>query len=854
MNHIRRLVAALFLVGLALTPLTHASASGPTSLGVSGWQVYSNLTIYPNPDPTHLHGEPGEYAAAPSIPAQNDGGWANCGASAPLRYSPYQGPRSLCPSPSTIGMAVGSILSDCFAHLNFTYFQALVSIPAGTTISSFTVNMHGADDGARISLVNSHYPNGVSPNPGAYIWQNTGQATGDLSSYVVAGEVNRVVITQVDDCAVGNNLNYAQIYLNGTVIPPDTTAPTTTATPTGPTKNSSGWYTGPVSVALAATDPDDAVSKIAYTLDGTPGSITGSTGSVQVSGDGVHTLTYAATDSHTNTESTKSLTVKIDSTAPSVSCAAPSTAWSASDVTAACTASDRASGLATPGQSSTTLTTSVAAGTANGNASTNSITVCDVAGNCATEGPYTGLKVDKQAPTAIVTATYGVGPSTYVSGRWVNTNVTVTVTCNDGTGSGAANPTNTQVVSTEGPGQSSTPVTCRDNVGNTASPASFSGISIDKTPPTIHHAITAPSTTGWYTIATGAPIAAWSCTDPANASNGTAGSGLASCSPQYTFAEGANQSVTGTAADNAGNTSTDTITGVNVDLTRPTITITGVSDGANYNASVTPVITLADPNGANGAAGSGVGASSITLDGQPYTSGTAVTVLGPHTLTVSVSDVAGNSATPQTIHFLVYAFPSTGNFVIADKSADTWIHNTLTNSGDQTVYFFGSQWEKMQQWYNYSTSESDLHSFKGFVDQTGPLSCMQNYTSQLEKSSRPPATLPSYMAVLVSHYLYKQSDRTIIGDIPMIIIVKTNPGYSSSPDEGSDHGSDGKANPGHAGTGTYVSTLCGSTANPSTLPPPTNDHGNSGSNSGPGTPSGSSDNGGDQGGSTSSNP
>ena len=158
----RVLVLGALVVAAAVVFAAPASASGPTSLGVSGWQVYSDTNIFSNPDGNQIHGDPGEYAAAPAIPAVNDSGWANCGASSPYRFSPYGGGH-LCPSASTIGMAVGSILPGCWSQLNFTYFQALVSIPANTSVSSFSVNMQGADDGARVSLVNSKYPNGVTP-------------------------------------------------------------------------------------------------------------------------------------------------------------------------------------------------------------------------------------------------------------------------------------------------------------------------------------------------------------------------------------------------------------------------------------------------------------------------------------------------------------------------------------------------------------------------------------------------------------------------------------------------------------------------------------------------------------------
>lgn len=218
----RALARALVLtlvVGTGAVSVAPALASGPTTLGVSGWQVYSNTNIYSNPSGLQIHGHPDQYAAAPAIPGQNDAGWADCGPSSPLRSSPYTSTRPLCPDSATIGMSVGSILPGCWSNLNFTYFQAQVSIPQDTEIETFSVNMSGADDGARISLVNSAHPNGVTP-PGGYIYQHTPQSTGNLAAYVVAGEVNRVAITQVDDCAVGNNLRSAQISLNGSVVPP----------------------------------------------------------------------------------------------------------------------------------------------------------------------------------------------------------------------------------------------------------------------------------------------------------------------------------------------------------------------------------------------------------------------------------------------------------------------------------------------------------------------------------------------------------------------------------------------------------------------------------------------------------
>ena len=89
------------------------------------------------------------------------------------------------------------------------------------------------------------------------------------------------------------------------------------------------------------------------------------------------------------------------------------------------------------------------------------------------------------------------------------------------------------------------------------------------------------------------------------------------------------------------------------------------------------------------------------------------------------------------------------------------------------------------------------HAFKGFADQTStaPPTCGGTWTTDPGNSSGPPASVPSFMAVIVSNSVTK-SGATISGDVPKIVIVQTNPGYA--PD------------PGHPGTGTVVAVLCGS--------------------------------------------
>jgi len=114
---------------------------------------------------------------------------------------------------------------------------------------------------------------------------------------------------------------------------------------------SSGWYGGPVSVSLSATDTGTAgVAAIHYTTDGSDPTVASPlyTGPVTVSA--TTTVKYRAWDNATNIETTKSRLIQIDTTAPtsSISCnSSPcSTGWYGSSVTVALSATDTQSGLA----------------------------------------------------------------------------------------------------------------------------------------------------------------------------------------------------------------------------------------------------------------------------------------------------------------------------------------------------------------------------------------------------------------------------------------------------------------------------------------------------------------------------
>jgi hypothetical protein len=187
----------------------------------------------------------------------------------------------------------------------------------------------------------------------------------------------------------------------------------------------------------------------------------GATAQVLVSADGTTALSYWATDAAGTSSAPQSITLQVDTTAPAIACAAPGLAWTATNATIGRTASDAGSGLADPSQAQLSLATSIPAGAEATVAATGSATVCDIAGNCATAGPITGLKVDRLAPSIAITAPAG----TYTFGQVV----TAAYTCTDG-GSGVATCVGTQpsgsLLNTRVTGNYTFVVDATDAVGN----------------------------------------------------------------------------------------------------------------------------------------------------------------------------------------------------------------------------------------------------------------------------------------------------------------------------------------------------------------------------------------------------
>ncbi len=97
-----------------------------------------------------------------------------------------------------------------------------------------------------------------------------------------------------------------------------------------------------------------------------------------------------------------------------------------------------------------------------------------------------------------------------------------------------------------------------------------------------------------------------------------------------------------TATDLAGNQTTETVN-FTVDNTVPEVTVEGALEGGLYAAGVTPVVTVSDLNS---------GATTATLNGEPYTIGDPIDGEGTYTLIITSTDKAGN-VTTRTITFTI---------------------------------------------------------------------------------------------------------------------------------------------------------------------------------------------------------
>jgi pectin methylesterase-like acyl-CoA thioesterase len=268
-----------------------------------------------------------------------------------------------------------------------------------------------------------------------------------------------------------------ETYLNDLVPFPDAdkdhTAPATLASPSEP-PNAAGWNNSDVTVTLTAADNPDGtgVRETFYSVNGTQFHVFGASVSIPVATEGVTTIDFFARDNAGNTETSQSLTIKLDKTAPvftNVSrTPANANGWNNTDVESSFTATDSVSGFAGGSTENGSFTF-----TQEGADQTHTFTVTDQAGNSAS-ATVSDVNIDKTSP--IIEAVPNPAPN---SNGWNNTNVIVSFNASDAL-SGIFSSSGPVTLTNEGAAQVVTG-TAMDRAGNTAT-VNIS-INIDKTAP-----------------------------------------------------------------------------------------------------------------------------------------------------------------------------------------------------------------------------------------------------------------------------------------------------------------------------------------------------------------------------------
>jgi hypothetical protein len=165
-------------------------------------------------------------------------------------------------------------------------------------------------------------------------WQSAGIADESLLNLAYWDTANGQWVNMLPcaGCSLDSEQNHLVAILNHLTefaligsIATDAEPPTTSAS-VSPDANASGWYAGPVTVTLSASDSDSGIHNTEYDLNGT-GWTTYSAPfvvSTESTSSTVHnTLQYRSTDNAGNVDETKSLTIQTDTTAPTVGASVP---------------------------------------------------------------------------------------------------------------------------------------------------------------------------------------------------------------------------------------------------------------------------------------------------------------------------------------------------------------------------------------------------------------------------------------------------------------------------------------------------------------------------------------------------
>ncbi|MDO8802825.1 MAG: right-handed parallel beta-helix repeat-containing protein [Elusimicrobiota bacterium] len=399
----------------------------------------------------------------------------------------------------------------------------------------------------------------------------------------------------------------------------DTMPPVTTISFSTPSYTEDGHIVvpGAVLVYLSALDPE-VTGQIKAGLATTYYLVDADTATAQLNvylepfglPEGSHTIRYASADKAGNLEAVKSEVVFVDGAAPvstaAIAGSAGQNGWFVSPVMVTLAATDGLSGVA--GAYYSLAGSSFAVYSAPFSLSSEGFNelkyyAVDNIGNLEPENSLV-LKIDQSTPMVSAAAM----PAPNVDG-WNNSAVSVVFTGTDAVS--GVEECSFGIVSAEGAGQE-TAGWCRDIAGNTG--YSTATISIDLTDPLIS-AKRSPLANeyGWNNTAV---TASYVCTDGL--------SGVKSCPPAETLAgEGINQSVSGEALDYAGNRSSASVSGVNIDKIAPISAyrpegMVYISETGKIYLNLAANISLIVTDPVSGGTASGIDAVEYYIDSAPF--------------------------------------------------------------------------------------------------------------------------------------------------------------------------------------------------------------------------------------------
>ena len=521
----------------------------------------------------------------------------------------------------------------------------------------------------------------------------------------------------------------------------DNTKPTTTHDAPG------GWQPSAVTVTLSASDAGSGVSNTTYSVDG--GSAQ-SGSSVNVSGDGIHTISFFSTDVAGNVESPQTATVMVDTTPPDPGASDPGNylrgtvtltanptggGGGGAEVTEvefqhklSSAATWTSLGVDTTGADNPPYTAFWATTPADDGSWDLRFIVRDEAGN-ENMVDLASKIVDNTAPTGSL--------SSPLAGSTVSGNATLGVSASDanpiasveyfvGGGSvGASTSAPFQVgwnSAATGDGSTSISAVITDVAGNSTGTGSV-GVTVDNFAPTVSLAGLPGNVSGSVGLSAGASGDTTQVTfqrRPAGGGGwttvGTSGGAPWSATFDTTMVPDGDYELRAIAVDAGANSGTSNVVSTRVDNTDPSGLLTRPGGGATVGGAVQLEATASDNAGGSGvgsvtwqAQTGGGGYADVASDGSaPFEATWNVGGLpsGPYDLRIMVSDAAGNTFTSSPISITVDSVAPGVTLDDPGSPLSGVVALSASTTGDATSVAFGRSPAGAAAWSAIATDGS----------------------------------------------------------------------------------------------------------------------------------------------------